>query len=246
MKTQRGKFLVIGAITVVVGLVAMFPARIAYHWIAPPGMALNAIRGTVWSGHAGEGMVEGVYVRDVSWSFKPLVLFRGKVAFAINAIPGAGFIETTVALGPSGSAHFEDLQGSLPLEILEGPARLPGLRGNASLQFERLVIRGGLPVAADGVLTVSGLTAPMIYRGSIGGYRVEFFTQNSGVVASVEDTDGVVDIAGSFEVGSDRKYQFIAQLAPKAATPDNLRQQMQYLGSPNERGQYQLRLEGVL
>jgi hypothetical protein len=35
-------------------------------------------------------------------------------------------------------------------------------------------------------------------------------------------------------------------LGPKATTPAKLRQQMQFLGSANERGKYELRLEGTL
>ncbi|MDH3751514.1 MAG: type II secretion system protein N, partial [Gammaproteobacteria bacterium] len=96
------------------------------------------------------------------------------------------------------------------------------------------------------VLEVADLVAPMVHRSSIGGYRAEFFTQDSGVMASVEDTDGVIDLAGSLQISSDRSYQFIAQLAPKNNTPASVRQQMTFLGSANERGQHELRLEGQL
>ena len=65
-------------------------------------------------------------------------------------------------------------------------------------------------------------------------------------MASVEDTDAVVDLAGTLEIRPDRNYQFIGLIAPKATTPARLRQQMQFLGTANERGQYELRLEGAL
>jgi hypothetical protein len=38
----------------------------------------------------------------------------------------------------------------------------------------------------------------------------------------------------------------VAQLAAKNNTPANIKQQLQYLGSANERGQHELRLEGKL
>ena len=60
------------------------------------------------------------------------------------------------------------------------------------------------------------------------------------------DTDGIIDLAGSLQISPDRSYQFIAQLAAKADTPASVKQQMQFLGSPNERGQHELRLEGQL
>ena len=80
----------------------------------------------------------------------------------------------------------------------------------------------------------------------IGGYRAEFFTEDAGIVASVEDTDGVFELAGSLRISSDRSYVFAGQLAPKSETPPSVRQQMRFLGNPNDRGQYPLRLEGQL
>ncbi len=87
---------------------------------------------------------------------------------------------------------------------------------------------------------------PLVSQSPIGGYRAEFFTQEDGVVASVQDTDGIVDLAGSLKLAADGAYEFRGQLAPKPETPPQLRQQLQFLGSANERGQYELRLEGRL
>ena len=94
-------------------------------------------------------------------------------------------------------------------------------------------------VEAKGELEVSNLVVPLVDRNSIGGYKAEFFTQESGVIASIEDTDGVVDVAGSLNISTDGSYEFFAQLGAKSETPDKLRQQMQFLGN-------ELRLEGQL
>ena len=168
---------------------------------------------------------------------------------SLEATPGSGFLETSIVVGFSETIQFDNLQGALPLNSLGRIIRVPllnGLRGNASIQFERLAIRDNLLVAADGVLTVSSLVVPRIHRAPIGGYRAEFFTQNSGVMASVEDTDGIVDLAGSLQIASDRTFRFTGLVAPKPDTPPNLLQQMQFLEGPNERGQYTLPIEGKL
>jgi hypothetical protein len=65
-------------------------------------------------------------------------------------------------------------------------------------------------------------------------------------MASVEDADGVIDVAGSLHLSADRNYEFIALIAPKNNTPESIRRQMQFLGSANDRGQHELRLEGRL
>jgi general secretion pathway protein N len=242
----RRRLIVAAVLTFLLGLLILFPARVAYRWFAPPAAAFSGIDGSVWYGSARQVSVNGVYLRDLSWRIKPQSLVTGKLNYAVEATPASGFIEGDVGIGIGGKLTFSNVNAALPLAALETATRMRGLRGNASIQIERLEISDGVPVAADGKLTVSNLVAPRVYRGSIGGYSAEFFTQNNGVVASVEDTDGLLDIAGSLQLGSDRTYQFIAKIAPKANTPDSVERQLRVLGSADERGQRELRLEGQL
>lgn len=245
----RSRLLTVGLVTFVVALVIFFPARVAYRWFAPDTVSLAGIEGSIWSGNAREAQFNEIYVRDLVWRMQVVSFLTGKLGYAIEASPTSGFIDANVALGVTGTITLSDVKASLSmqsLQVLQQSTGTRGLRGNLNAQFDRLVIDDGLPIAADGVLEVADLVAPMVHRSSIGGYRAEFFTQESGVMASVEDTDGVIDLAGSLQILSDRSYQFIAQLAPKNNTPASVRRQMTLLGSANERGQHELRLEGQL
>jgi general secretion pathway protein N len=246
LKFSRFRFVIIGLITLTVGLLLLFPARVAYQWFAPPGIALSGIDGTIWRGMAREGDVGGLYLRNVGWRVQPLKLFTGKIGYAVEADAASGFVDGGVAIGLGGSAELTGLTASLSLQSLQQKVGMPGLDGTVNLQFERLVFENGIPVAADGNLQVANLRAPLVHRSSIGGFRADFFTQESGIMASVEDTDAVLDLAGSLSLSPDRTYQFLAQVAPNANTPPDLREQMRFLGTPNERGQYELRLEGQL
>ena len=237
---------IVAVVTILVALVLTFPARVAYQWLAPADIVLSGLHGTVWHGRADAAAARGIYLRNLSWRIKPLGLITGKAAYRIEATPQAGFVEADVAVGFGGTLSFADLTASLPLAPLAGPLRVRGLKGNASLQFERIALEQQRPVEADGSIEVSGLLVPRIAPASIGGYRAEFFTQESGIAASIEDTDGVVDIAGSLQLSRDGSYQFIAQLAAKEAAPENLRRQLQFLPPANDRGQQELRIEGNL
>jgi hypothetical protein len=95
----------------------------------------------------------------------------------------------------------------------------------------------------DGTVDIANLLVPILGDTSLGGYRVEFYTQNNGIVASVEDTDGVVDVAGSLQLNPDKTYAFRGQVVAKPNAPDNLRNQLSYLPK-NDRGQHELSLEG--
>lgn len=243
---SRSRLITAGLVTFVVALIIFFPARVAYRWFVPDTISLAGISGTIWSGNAREAEASGVYLRDIAWRMQPLTPLTGKLGFAIEASPTSGFFDARVGLGIGGKVTLTDLKASLELQSLQQAVGVPGLRGKMNAQFDRLIIDEGSPVAADGVIEIADLVMPRVNRASIGGYRVEFFTQESGVVASVEDTDGVIDVAGSLHVTAGRDYRFIAQLAPKNDTPANVRQRLQRLGPADERGQYELRVEGQL
>ena len=242
----RTRLVIAGFVTLIAGLIIFFPARVAYQWFAPPDIALAGISGSVWNGEANQAKAGIIYLQDLRWHIRALSLFSGKLAYRVEGSPPSGFVDGQLSVNLAGDISLTEVRGSVPLQLFEQPAGIRGLRGTVNIQFERLIIENGLPVAANGQLEVSNLVAPNIHRSSIGGYRAEFFTQDSGVVASVEDTDGLIDVAGSLQLSPDRSYRFVAQLAAKNNTPTNVRQQLQLLGSANERGQHELRLEGQL
>ena len=246
MRLSWKGYVAVGVVTLFVGLVIMFPARVAYNWFAPPGIALSGIDGTIWHGSAAAGLAGGLYLTNVDWKMQPSKLFSGRVGYGVEADASSGFMQTDIALGVGGRASLSNLSASLSLASLQEFVRMPGLSGALSLRFERLDLENGLPVAAAGTAEIANLRVPLIHREPIGGFRAEFFTQDSGVVASVEDTQASIDIAGSLTIASDRTYQFIGKVAPKDDTPDRLREQMRFLGSPNDRGQFDMRLEGQL
>ncbi|MDJ0814094.1 MAG: type II secretion system protein N [Woeseiaceae bacterium] len=242
----NSRLLIVGTVTLLVGVLVMFPARVAYHWASPPGVAIAGIQGTIWNGRALEGEAAGMYLRNIGWRMKPLALFKGQLAFAIEADAASGFVNGDVALSAGGSAILENLTASLSLQALQQIVGMPGLEGAASLRFDRLEFADGFPVAANGEVEVANVRVPMVHRSPLGGFRVEFFTQDTGIMASVEDADAVVDLAGSFSLGLDRAYQFVGQVAPTSETPTELREQMRFLGSADERGNHEFRFEGQL
>ena len=243
---NRKHLIKIGLVVALIGLIVMFPARVAYRWFAPAEFVASGISGTIWNGHAQEATANGFYLRELSWDFLPAKLFTGKIGFALESRFATGFLEGQLALGLTGNVYASGLRCALPLENLQTIPFVAGSRGMLSADFSRLQINNGLPVVADGKLEIAGLMNPLLHREPIGGFRAEFFTQESGVTASIEDTAAVIDLAGSLQLGADGKYQFLAQVSAVDSTPPSVREQLRFLGSANERGQHELRLEGQL
>ena len=247
MQSNRGLFIA-AVITLLVGLVVLFPARVAYHWLAPAAFPVSGITGTVWRGSADAADANGVLLRGLSWRFQPLRLYTGSLVYKIDGAPADGFIEGDifVGIGRSVTVSGDNIRAALPLRMFERTLNVPGLRGNSSLQLERLKLRDGMPVELDGTLDIADLVVPVVNGGSIGGYRIEFATAADGISASLEDTDGVLDIAGSLQLNSDRSYQLLAQVVAKANAPAVLRNRIERLPAANDRGQRELRVEGSL
>lgn len=242
IQRTRG-LLMLTVLTVVVALIITFPARIAYRWMSPPLVQLSGIHGTVWNGGAREFATHGVYLRDLTWRMRPLQLFTGKASFDVTGSPAAGFFESELAIGLGNTVTLTNLSAAVPMQMFEEAANIAGLRGNASLQFERFELTAGRATAMNGIVDVADLVVPMLSSAPLGGYRAEFFTQDTGIVASIEDRDGVVDLAGSLQLNPDKSFAFLGQVIQKPNTPKSLANQLRYVPA-NDRGQHELRYEG--
>ena len=235
-----------GLLVFVIGLVVSFPARVAYRWFAPAEFVASGISGSIWSGRAAEASAAGNYFRDLNWNIRLLDLFTAKLGYAIESKLSSGFVEGNIAVGLGGSLRATELRATLPLASLQSLSGIAGMRGSASVDFSRLEIANGMPTSAQGTVEISGLTVPLVSRDPIGGFKAEFFSQESGIAASLEDTNAVIDLAGSLQLTADGGYQLLAQLSATDQTPAAIRQQLQFLGPANDRGQHELRLEGTL
>ncbi|MGI9235339.1 MAG: type II secretion system protein N [Woeseiaceae bacterium] len=245
IKTNRG-LLLVAVVTLIVALVTMFPARVAYRWVAPVGVSASGIQGTAWRGSAEAVSVQNVFLSDISWRIKPLHLLTGQAKYRVKGSPVSGFVEADVGIGIGGTLAVSDLTASLSLNPFAKAFNVRGLQGDASLQFERIELQEGLPSVADGTIRVSKLVTPRLSRDTIGGYEAEFFSRDDGIAATIEDTDGVLDLAGSLEVKEDGSYQFLGKVVAKPQAPAGLKRQIESLGSADDRGQREIRVEGVL
>ena len=240
------RYVLVGLLVFAAVLVATFPARVAYRWFAPPDLVLNGISGSVWRGTADEGMAGGAYMRTIRWRLKPAGLLTGKLALEASANPAGGSIDTDVAVGLGGSLELSDLSGSVPIDLVHPAFQQSGISGDLSLRFARLVIENGLPVVADGSVTVSNVYVPNLSAGVLGDYRAEFQTGDGGITGSVDDLSGVLEVAGVVTLTADRAYTLVGEVAARPDAPPSVEQQLRFLGSPNERGLRPFRFEGRL
>jgi general secretion pathway protein N len=227
-------------------LIVSFPARVAYRWFAPPDLSLSGISGSIWSGSASEGLAGGAYIRDISWRLRPADLLTGKLAFSTTSRPASGSMETDVAVGIDGSLTLSNLAGSVPLDLVHPAFQNAGISGDLSMQFEKLVLRNGLPVDVDGRVTVANMYAPALSAATLGDYQAQFVTTDGAISGTVEDLSGVLDVTGTIAISPDRSYSLVGDVAARPGAPPSIEQQLRFLGSADERGFRQFRFEGQL
>lgn len=240
------RLVVLGTATFLVGVVLLFPARVAYHLFAPDSFRLTGISGTIWSGRAAEGQAAGVYLSNMEWSFRPAMLLTGKLAFDTRFDPAGGFMEAGIAAGLGGNVTLTDVEGALSIAALQSVMPAQGIEGNVRLLFSRISLENGLPTAAEGSIEVVGLVARGLASIPIGDFRADLQTGDDGITGSVEDTAGMLDIAGVLRLTPERSYSLTGLVAPTASTPESVVNQLRFLGSANERGQREFRFEGQL
>lgn len=238
--------IIIGAAVFVSGVVVLFPARVAYSVLAPDAVRLSGLSGTVWNGSAAEGEIAGLYLRDFRWRLHPFQLLLGRLGVDVQVSPAGGFLETAASLSPGGTVTLTDLEAGIAIEALQGVLPTPGIEGNVRLLFSTLEIRDGFPSAADGVVEVFALVARGLSPAPIGDFRAELTTGEDAITGSIEDIGGVLDVAGSLRLGTDRSYALNGLVAPTPQASPAIVDQLQFLGPANERGQRPFRLEGQL
>ena len=235
-----------GIATFVIGLIITFPARVAYQWFAPAELKLDGISGSIWRGTAAQGTAGGVYLADIEWSFRPLALLTGKLEFASSSKLASGFFDARVAVALGGNLTLSNVAAALTLDSLTAMLPLNGIEGDVSVQIEELVVENGLPVEVTGTINIANLVSRLLSPTRLGDYRVEFQTNDDGILGSVEAINGVLDLGGTIKLTRDRNYEFVGKVAAKPNAPLSITQQLQYLGSPDSQGRREFRIEGQL
>jgi general secretion pathway protein N len=234
----------VGAAIFLAGLLVRFPARVAYSWFVPEDVQLSGLSGTAWNGSALEGRVGGLYVRDLTWDFRPLALLGGKAGYDFTAQSASGPLSGRVAVGPGGAVHVSELRARVPIAALSELATFVGVDGLLSADVRELVLEDGFPVRAEGTLEVANLVARQLSPSPLGAYRAELTTADDVVRATIEDGSGVLDLEGTLELRPNRSYLLTGRVAPTAGAPENVVRQLTFLGSPDADGKRSFRFEG--
>jgi hypothetical protein len=250
---NRWSLLALGIGAYLAFTLSSFPAATAYAWLAPEGVALSGIEGTLWSGRAAAGSVADLTLRDIRWRLRPTRLLIGRLAADIEARLADGFVSARVSASPSRVA-LSEVRGTTSIPTLRDVLPVSGVRGDASVALDELLLEGGAVTAISGELRLAMLeVAPFMPTGSrdllpIGDYTVKFLdSDGQGISATFADTGGPLEVSGTLVVDRQRSYTLDGLIKPRPDAAQTLVDGLSIItADPDAEGRRRLTLTGSL
>jgi hypothetical protein len=241
----------LGLVAYVVFLLSQLPATLLMDSIAQrvPGFAVQDIRGSVFNGAAQGVRLRGAPIESLSWQWRFLPLFLGRVEYQIGMVDPELRVSGNVAVGLDRQLRITDLTGSLPL------AKLMALLGYAPLAISGQVhidaaslhlVATGLPRAATGALRLLGTRITLGRPLELGDFSAEFSTRDQDIVGNVKDQGGPLELTGALTLTPDGRYRFNGQVGIREQSNHELGQALSILGRPGADGKWKLNFTGTL
>lgn len=235
----------LGIAAFVAAVIITLPARVAWSWVAPEGVALHNATGSVWNGRADGVSVSGVPLGAPAWDAAVLSLFTGRAAWNITLDRPDGFLNGRVAIPLTGAAiEFRDTEGAVPLRAVENFFPIRPQDSAITLRIDRLRLENGWPVTLQGTISVTELPVRGI-EVPLGPFQADFPDAGDGPpVGILSSVGGPLDIDGRLELAADRTWLIEGTAAPGSEAPQSLSRGLSALGPADSAGRRPFSLSG--
>jgi general secretion pathway protein N len=229
------------------------PAKIALQWLAPDGVGVAGVSGTLWKGGAQVVQIRDAHLGSVEWDLHLLALFTARMSADVKLTRTDGFAQTALTLTPGGTVSFEQFTASLPLGALPAGVVPGGWTGTLNLKFDELTIESGWPVTAIGKIEVRDVTGPASQPINRGSYQVTLpaegtpaADQGNSLNGALSDIGGPLQVTGTVQLKPDRSYLVEGLIATRADAPADVVKTLQFLGPADAEGRRPFSLAGTL
>jgi hypothetical protein len=230
----------------IVMCIALTPAKWLYDRFAPalPGVSLTAIEGSIWSG-SGQIQVADLpmaFPEPLTWSFAPIALFSGDIAWQLSATDLNAHIRAAVPVSAALSNNPTLSSLSIDADVQELTRWMPALsavRGHVNGKVEHIAPGACSDTQGEGVMRQSQLLGL-----PLGDISVTVACQGANYRIAFTNESAPIDLDGEIKLTPRGGYQLTARL--QADDPE-LRQQLAALaGTSAENRTFTLRQNGNL
>ena len=235
-------------------LVGTFPASKAYRLITKragentKSLELAGIEGPWWSATATQARIGPLEFTNAGWRLQPLLLLIGNVVLQVHASKAdEGYIKSRVAFG-FGKVSLKKTEMSLPLSILDPLGGPFGVRldGMISSSINKIILRDGYPVMADGVIILNNMQILSPQQLRLGDFKVVMVTEEKTVRLTFVDSGGPLKAEGVLQLNADGGYDFSGTFLAQDQTQPTLADYISLMGKPDDNGQVTVSMSGKL
>lgn len=250
---MRWRWLILLAtLSFVVTLLLHAPAPLLYAWTAGKAattLRLHGVQGTLADGgFAALTVRDRTVLTDARWTLRPAWLALLQLTADVET-GGDTVLRARVSRTPLGKLKLSDVDALSSVKSLlglAGQAVLP-VEGQVRLALQTLALDAGLPTDADGSIEIRGLAWALAREPVVlGDYTAALTTGDSGIVASMANDGGPLELSGEARLQPDRSYDVHIQFRPRPDASPSLVSLMRSAGSPDAQGWYHLRRQGTL
>ena len=246
------KKIIIGVVIYIVFLVALVPAKVAVSLAAiPNNIKIANVSGSLWQGSASSVEVQGKTFDQVHWDINPWALFMGKVSadIVIGSKATPFHSKGHVSYSLSGLSISNLNLGTNADFILAGQ-RLPfRTKAGGELTLHIAQYSQGAPLCetmAGKVLLNHVNVNNQFGNFPLGELEFALGCEQGEITLTAQEANNQIGVSGKVNIGKDNRYKVAAKLKPTPKMPEKIRNNLHYLGKPDNKGYYSIKYQGKL
>jgi general secretion pathway protein N len=232
----------------VLAFVVIVLARLPASWVIPannPKASCASVDGSLWNGVCTGLTVGRTSVGDVSFELHPLRLFMGKLAAHLVS-RGDITLTTDLELGLGERITARNLVADFPLDPALIPGLPPSVSGRAHLDLALARIEHGIITQLQGRIEAHDLEERSGQDTLLGSYSITFPAAASGEpTGQLRDLDGPLAVEGTLRLTREPGFDLEGLVAARAGAPQELVNNIRFLGSPDASGRRPFALAGT-
>jgi general secretion pathway protein N len=246
--TGRGVYIAAGVAAFLVFLIALVPANQLTRRL-PPGITLDGVSGTIWSGQARSIAVESQPIGPLRWSCRPWRLIVLEWSCDLGLQPPGGEVFGRFTGGFNGDLVGRDIRGTAPISVFEGIVTPRGWSGTLEFDLAELRIASLRPQSATGTMHLRALRGPGPHGERLGDFELvvgEGSVGNALLNGRLRDLGGPLHVRGAIELFADGRYLMRGDAAPGPGAGPAILDTLSFLGPPDRQGRRPFTIEGTL
>jgi len=218
-------------------LLRFLPSPLPAPWTTAAGGL--ATTGTVWQGELQGLEVGAASLRSVHWQLSPWRLLLGQLRGNALVTGDEAKLEAVFNLRFNGTGELTELNGELPLALLQPAAPQPW-NGRVLLRLDSLALVAGKPERFSGKVDVRGLSSPSVVQ-PLGDFRLEW--PDGSDQGRVTTLAGPVDLRAALLTQPGGGFRLDGEARTNASAAPAVQQALKMFGLPDAAGRYRIQVE---